>query len=73
MFVAIAAVPYAMSLFFHPGHGQGIDRRTLTPFNALTDLRLWAVVERLFNLPILLYGLCRAARLHSSEPEGMPR
>jgi hypothetical protein len=72
-FIAIAAVPFVLSLMFHPGHGQGIDRRTLTPLNALTDLRLWAVVERLFNLPILLYGLWRATRLLSSQHEGMPR
>jgi hypothetical protein len=73
MFVAIAAVPFAMSLFFHAGHGQGIDRRTLTPLNALTDLRLWAVVERLFNLPILLYGLWRTNRLLREGPEGLAR
>jgi len=73
MFVAIAAVPFAMSLFFHARHGQGIDRRTLTPFNALTDLRLWAVVERLFNLPILLYGLWRATPLLRKPPGGLPR
>ena len=73
MFIAIAAVPYAMSLIFHSGHGQGIDRRMLTPLNALIDLRTWAVVERLFNLPILFYGLRRATRLLSSERAGMPR
>jgi hypothetical protein len=73
MFIAVSAVPYALSLIFGPGHGVGIDRRTLTPLNAMTDLRTWAMVERFFNLPILLYGLWKAQRLLRNVPEGTPR
>lgn len=73
MFIAISAVPYALSLMFPPGHGQAIDWRTLTPLNATTDMRAWAMVERLFNLSILLYGLWRAPRLLRKVPEGTPR
>jgi len=73
MFISISAVPYALSLIFGPGHGVGIDRRTLTPLHAMTDLRTWAMVERFFNLPILLYGLWKAQRLLRKVPDRMPR
>jgi hypothetical protein len=73
MFIAISAVPFALSLMFSPGHGHGIDRRTLTPLHAITDLRTWAMMERLFNLPILLCGLWRATRFVSKAPAGMAR
>jgi hypothetical protein len=73
IFITTSAVPYALSLIFGPGHGVGIDRRTLTPLNAMTDLRTWAMVERFFNLPILLYGLWKAQRLLRKVPEGMLR
>jgi hypothetical protein len=73
MFVTISAVPFALSLMFTPGHGHVIDRRTLTPLNAITDLRSWAMVERMFNLPIPLYGLWKATRLLRKVPAGMPR
>jgi hypothetical protein len=73
IFITTSAVPYALSLIFGPGHGLGIDRRTLTPLNAMTDLRTWAMVERFFNLPILLYGLWKAQRLLRKVPEGMLR
>jgi hypothetical protein len=72
MFIAISAVPFALTLLFHSGHGM-VDRRTITPLNALTDLRAWAMVERLFNLSILLYGLWRANRLLRKPPKGLPR
>ncbi len=73
MFIAISAVPYALSLLFSPGQDQAIDWRTLTPLNAMTDLRTWAMVERLFNLPILLYGLWKAQRLLRKVPDRMAR
>jgi hypothetical protein len=73
IFITTSAVPYALSLIFGPGHGLGIDRRTLTPLNEMTDLRTWAMVERFFNLPILLYGLWKAQRLLRKVPEGMLR
>jgi hypothetical protein len=73
MFISISAVPYALSLIFGPGHGVGIDRRTLTPLHAMTDLRTWAMVERFFNLPILLYGLWKAQRLLRKVPDRIPR
>jgi len=60
-------------LIFGAGHGVGIDRRTLTPLNAITDLGTWAMVERFFNLWILLYGLWKASRLLGKVPERLPR
>lgn len=72
MFIAISAVPFALTLLFHPGHGL-VDRRTITPLNAITDPRAWAVVERLFSFSVLLYGLWRANRLLSKPPEDFPR
>lgn len=72
MFIAISAVPFALTLLFHSGHGLAY-RRAITPLNAIVDLRTWAVVERLFNLPILLYGLWRANRLLRKPPKGLPR
>jgi len=73
MFLAISAVPYALSLMFPPGHGVAIDRRTLTPLNAITDPRTWAMVERFFNLCIVLYGLWKAPRLLGKAPERQAR
>jgi hypothetical protein len=73
IFITISAVPFALSLMFSPGHVQAIDWRTLTPLNAITDLRTWAMVERFFNLPILLYGLWRTPRLLRNAPGRMPR
>ncbi len=71
MLFAISAVPYALSLMLSSGHGHGIDWRTVTPLNAIADLRTWAMLERLFNLPILLYGLWGVAPPHWKRPEGM--
>ena len=73
MFIAISAVPYALSLMFPPGQGQAIDWRTLTPLNALTDLRTWAMVERFFNLVILMVGLWKAQRLLRKMPARIRR
>lgn len=73
MFIAISAVPYALSLIFGVGHGVGIDRRTLTPLNAITDLRTWAMVERFFNLWVLLYGLWKAPRFLGKAPNWLYR
>jgi hypothetical protein len=73
MFIAISAVPYALSLMFPPGQGQAINWRTLTPLNAITDLRTWAMVERFFNLSILMYGLWKTPQLLRKVPGRMPR
>jgi hypothetical protein len=44
----------------------------LTPLNAITDLRTWAMVERFFNLSILMYGLWKTPQLLRKVPGRMP-
>jgi hypothetical protein len=53
--IAASAGIFALSLFLPQGHS--IDRRTLTPLNAMTDFRMWATVTRLFSLMTLLCTL----------------
>jgi hypothetical protein len=71
MLIAISAVPFALSMMLSSGHGHGIDWRTLTPLNAIADLRTWAMVDRLFNLSILLYGLWGITSRPRKRPHGM--
>lgn len=56
-FIAICAAELALLMFFPIGHGHGIDRRTLTEANSLTDLRTWAILHRLFSLLLVLIAL----------------
>jgi hypothetical protein len=53
VFVLIALA--ALTIFLPLGHA--IDRRTLTPINAITDLRMWAMVPRVHSLVMLLFTL----------------
>jgi hypothetical protein len=53
--IAVSASMFALTIFLPPGHS--IDPRTLTPLNAITDLRMWAMVTRLFSLVTVLCTL----------------
>jgi hypothetical protein len=45
-----------LAVFLLPGHG--IDRRTLSPLNAITDLRMYAWQSRFFSLVTVFFILC---------------
>jgi hypothetical protein len=55
VYIAVSAGMFGLTIFLPLGHS--IDRRTLTPLNAITDLRMWAMVPRLLSLVTLLCTL----------------
>jgi hypothetical protein len=55
VYIAFFAGMCVLTIFLPPGHS--IDPRTLTPLNAITDLRLYAMEARFLSLVTLLFIL----------------
>lgn len=55
VYATLCAGMYAVTMFLPPGHA--IDRRTLTPLNAITDPRMYAMASRFFSFVTLLVTL----------------
>jgi uncharacterized membrane protein YidH (DUF202 family) len=58
VYIALTVVIVTMTTFLPPGHA--IDRRTLTPINAITDPRMYAMNARLISFATLLVTLWTA-------------
>jgi hypothetical protein len=55
VYIALFVGMCGLTIFLRPGHS--IDRRTLTPVNAITDLRMYAMKARFHSLVTLLFTL----------------
>jgi hypothetical protein len=55
VYIATVAGMCTLSLFLRPG--PGVDRRTLTLFNAITDLRMYAMEARISSFITLVLAL----------------
>lgn len=69
VYVALVASMCVLAIFLPPGHW--IDRRTSTPLNAITDLRMWAMQTRLLSLVTLVFTLLGGtARVRKPTTDG---